>query len=118
MNFLLSVAGYTVWTATDGEQALKILQRQTPTLILSDIDMPKVDGYELLRRLRANPQWCYLPFVFMSDKYSLNDFMYALDLGADEYLPKPFNFDDLLFTIETTLETAHARMEEPLVQSA
>jgi DNA-binding response OmpR family regulator len=103
MTFLLEVAGYAVVTATDGAQALEILQNQLPDLIVSDIEMPNKDGYELLRQVRAKKTWNSIPFIFMSDKYSYEEFLFGLDLGADHYIPKPFDFYDLLFAIEEVL---------------
>ena len=106
MTFLLEVAGYAVMSATDGTQALKLLQSHPPDLIISDIEMPKMDGYELLRHVRARKQWDNIPFIFISDKYSYEEFLFGLDLGADHYVPKPFDFHDLLFAIEEVMPEA------------
>jgi DNA-binding response OmpR family regulator len=103
MAFLLQVVGCEVLTACDGIEALEILRMRTPDLIISDIEMPRLNGYELLRQTRIDVRWASIPFVFSSDKYSLDDLMYALDLGADDYLPKPFDIHDVLDTIERTL---------------
>jgi chemosensory pili system protein ChpA (sensor histidine kinase/response regulator) len=101
--FLLEVAGYAVVTASDGIKALEMLRLHTPDLILSDVDMPHMDGYELLRNVRTSRRWGNIPLIFASGRYEYEDFMHALDLGATEYLPKPFNVQDLLDTIDRTL---------------
>lgn len=103
MAFLLTIAGFEVLTAADGTAALDLLHTYTPHLIISDIDMPEMDGYELLRQVRANALIAETPFIFASEKYGLDDLMYALDLGADDYLPKPFDFHDVMEVISRTL---------------
>lgn len=103
--FLLTIVGFDVVTASDGQAALEALQTCTPNLIISDTHMPETDGYELLRQVRSNPLSSSTPFIFTSDKYELDDLMYALDLGADDYLPKPFDIHDVMEVIERTLVT-------------
>jgi len=103
MAFLLHVAGFEVLTAGDGVEALDILRKRAPDLIIADIDMPRLDGYELLRRLRADQRWSSIPFIFSSDKYDLDDLLFALDLGADDYLPKPFDIHDVMDAITRNL---------------
>lgn len=101
--FLLAVAGYKVLTATNGREGIDTLRRQRPDLIVSDIEMPEMDGYQFLQKVRADRRWRTIPFIFVSGKYELDDLMYGLDLGADDYLPKPFDIYDLLDAIQRTL---------------
>jgi CheY-like chemotaxis protein len=103
MNFLLKVAGMEVITAADGCEALAVLQTRTPNLIVSDIDMPNLDGCGLLQHLRADPRWSAIPLILTSERYAYDDLMGALDLGADDYVPKPFDLYDLLDAIARTL---------------
>ena len=103
MTFLLEVSGFTVIPASNGRQAFQQIKRQTPDLIISDIDMPAMNGYDLLHEVRGHRQWKDVPFIFISDKYSYEEFIYGLDLGANYYVPKPFDLQDLLFAIEETL---------------
>jgi DNA-binding response OmpR family regulator len=103
MAFLLEVAGFDVVTAANGEEALSALRKQTPDLVISDVSMPDVDGYELLRRLRASSQWRKLPFIFASARYEMEDLMYGLELGANDYVPKPFDIYDVLDAIQRTV---------------
>lgn len=101
--FLLNLAGFEVVTASDGLEALDCLRQRTPDLIISDIDMPRLDGYDLLRQVRAQPEWVGVPFIFISGRYTWEDLMLGLELGADDYVPKPFDIYDLLDAIGRTL---------------
>jgi DNA-binding response OmpR family regulator len=103
MAFLLEVAGFDVVTASDGDEALSVLRQQTPDVVISDVNMPNVDGYELLRRIRASAQWRKLPFIFASARYEMEDLMYGLELGANDYVPKPFDIYDVLDAIQRTV---------------
>jgi len=102
--FLLEVAGYKVHTAANGVEGMDILRRQRPDIIISDIEMPQMDGYQFLQKVRADRRFRSIPFIFISGKYELDDLMYGLDLGADDYLPKPFDIYDLLDVIRRTLQ--------------
>ncbi len=110
MAFLLELAGFEVTTARDGQEALDGLRQRTPDLIISDIDMPRLNGYDLLRQVRAQPEWMGVPFIFISARYTWEDLMLGLELGADDYVPKPFDIYDLLDAIGRTLArpTPHA----------
>lgn len=101
--FLLKVIGFEVLTAADGLAALHIMQQRTPDLVLCDIQMPRMTGYELLACARADDRWSETPFILMSDQYALDDLLYSLELGADDYLPKPFDAYDLLDAIKRVL---------------
>ncbi|MBI5667128.1 MAG: response regulator [Chloroflexi bacterium] len=103
LAFLLKVAGFRVTTACSGERALEQLRRHTPDLIIADADMPGVSGFDLLGRVRADQRLHALPVILTSSRYTLDDFMLALDLGANQYMPKPFDIYDLLDTIKEML---------------
>lgn len=103
LTFLLDVAGYDVVTATDGKMALNVLRQQIPDLIVSDIDMPNMNGYELLKQIRSTRILKHIPFIFTSDRYELDDLMYALDMGANDYVPKPYDIADVLEAIDRTM---------------
>ena len=103
MGFLLEIAGFDVIMEEDGEQALKALGKQTPDLIISDVNMHNVDGFELLRRLRSSTQWRNIPLIFASARYEMEDLMYGLELGANDYVPKPFDIYDMLDAIQRTV---------------
>ena len=100
LNFLnskLKASGYEVLIANDGVEALEQAQAQEPDLILLDILMPKMDGFETLKRLRS---FSSTPVIILSAKGADIDKIKGLGLGADDYLPKPFNPDELIARIE------------------
>ena len=101
--FLLEVAGLHALTASSTEEINQVLAQQTPDLILCDVDMTVTDGYTALRRIHDDRRYSNIPFIVMSESYELHDLMYALDLGASEYLPKPFDTYDLIDAIRDAL---------------
>ena len=103
MAFLLEVAGLHVMTATTTDEIAQTMAQQTPDLILCDVDMTVIDGYTALRRIHADRRFSHVPFIVISESYELHDLMYALDLGASEYLPKPFDTYDLIDAIRNAL---------------
>jgi DNA-binding response OmpR family regulator len=103
MAFLLTIVGFEVEAVSSAEAALTSLQSYVPHLIISDTDMPGMNGYDLLQQVRGCEAWQHTPFIFVSEKYDFENFMFALDLGADEYVPKPFDINDVLDAIERTL---------------
>ncbi|MBN1120084.1 MAG: response regulator [Anaerolineae bacterium] len=103
---LLELSGYIVYTAADGAQALQLLEHiaQLPHLIISDIRMPGMDGYEFLDTVRARPEWLSIPFIFLSAKGEKEDVWQGRLRGADDYIIKPFEFQDLLVAIQSSLK--------------
>ena len=100
--FLLQVSGMNVVTASSSTEAQQLLTRQKPDRILADVDMP--NGYEFLRGVRAERRNHTTPFIAMSEKYELHDLMHAMDLGASDYLPKPFDLDELVGLVARALQ--------------
>ena len=101
---ILRTAGYTPITATNGMHALQILQSQTPDLIVADIMMPEMDGYQFCQAVRMNPIFRAIPFVFLTARSEQDDIRRGYGLGADHYLTKPFEPEDLLLVIQTKLQ--------------
>ena len=100
LNFLrskLKASGYEVLTATNGLEALEQVQAQEPDLILLDVIMPKMDGFDTLKELR---RFSTVPVIILSARGADFEKVKGLGLGADDYLPKPFNPDELLARIE------------------
>jgi DNA-binding response OmpR family regulator len=100
LNFLstkLKASGYEVLTATNGVKGLEQVQAQEPDLVVLDLLMPKMDGLEMLKQLRT---FSLLPVIILTAKGADTDRIKGLKLGADDYLPKPFNPDELVARIE------------------
>lgn len=106
MRIGLTMAGYEVVTASDGVEALAVLGAQAVDLVLADVAMPRMNGYELYEALRRNPQWALIPFVFVSARALDSDVRYGKQLGADDYLVKPFQLEDLLAIVAGRLRRA------------
>lgn len=101
---LLENAGYKVTTAENGEQALNILENEIPDLLISDIMMPEMDGYQLLDYFYNSPVSSKVPFIFLSGKSDSSDIRIGMNRGADDYITKPFRAKDLIQSIETQLK--------------
>jgi len=93
--------GYEVATATDGEKALELVERFKPDLIVLDIMLPKIDGFEICRRVRE--QKSQAGIIIVSVKKSASDKVYGLELGADDYLTKPFSLVEFLARVKAIL---------------
>ena len=126
VKLILESEGYEVWTANNGQVALDDLhtsfknRRQTgengqksskslPDLILADIMMPVMDGYSLHEKVRDNPFLSHIPFVFLTAKTDDSDVRHGKELGADDYLSKPCQPDDLLATVRGKLKRTNQR---------
>ncbi len=94
---------YEIIKAYDGEQALEVLKTTRPDLILLDLMMPKVSGYEVCQKVKSNPDTALIPIVVISALREIEDKIKAVDLGADDYLIKPFNKLELLTRIKSLL---------------
>jgi CheY-like chemotaxis protein len=107
----LRFKGYSVITARNGEEALEVLARQRPILIITDILMPKMDGYAFVQKLRLDPSTRSIPVVFLSATYvTPEDKNFALSLGAARFIEKPIDAEDFLLTV-AELVTQQARSE-------
>lgn len=105
---LLQVAEYEVVTASNGLAALETIRNRAPDLILSDITMPQMDGYDLYQRVRENPGWVRIPFIFLTARGERTDVLRGKALGVEDYIVKPFDTEDLLVAIESRLGRAQA----------
>lgn len=99
----LAHAGFTTDSVHDGQEALEKIHHFKPDIIISDIMMPRLDGYELYRKLRQNPETASIPFVFMSAKAEPSEQLEGLRLGADEYVCKPIDFNDLIERVQNVI---------------
>ncbi len=103
ISFILQVAGFDVMSASNGAEALDLMKRQKPDLVVSDIEMPTMNGYDLLRQMRRDKKFNSVPCIFMSGKDDYDHLMTALDLGAADYLPKPFDAYELIDAVHMAL---------------
>lgn len=100
---ILSLANYNVVTAENGKIGVDLAQKEKPDLIICDIMMPELDGYGVLHILSKNEQTANIPFIFLTAKTEKTDIRKGMNLGADDYLTKPFDDTDLLNAIEARL---------------
>ena len=105
ISFLLREEGYTVLTASNGPDALDIVEREAPDLVILDVMMPHMDGLEVCRRIRRTMQ---VPILILSAKGETADRVIGLDVGADDYLSKPFDPTELLARVRAVLRRAEA----------
>ncbi len=91
LDFSLGMEGYEVITALDGEQALEKLKSERPDLIVLDIMMPKLDGYEVCKAIKSDPDTRHIPVILLSAKGRNVDQKLGFDVGADDYITKPFS---------------------------
>lgn len=103
---ILELNGYDVLTATDGSNGLDVLQSQVqpPDLIVSDIMMPRMDGYAFFNAVRADEAWIAIPFIFLTAKGERDDIFRGKSMGAEDYVVKPFDADELLVAVDSRLK--------------
>lgn len=101
---LLEAEGYETQEASDGEEALHFLWENPPDLILCDVRMPRLDGFTLLSRLSQDPRLRSIPFIFLTARVEREDQRLGMNLGADDYITKPFTRKDLLTAVQRRLE--------------
>jgi signal transduction histidine kinase len=99
VTLVLEAEGYRVVQADSGRMGLSLLQSVHPDLILSDVIMPGLDGYEFCERVRSNREWAQIPFIFLTARGRRTDVRRGMTMGADDYLAKPFEPEDLLSAV-------------------
>ena len=111
----LNFSGYRVVTARNGSEALEVVEKEHPTIVIADIMMPKLDGFGLVHRLRINPETRAIPVVFITATFvSREDREFALNIGATRFIQKPLDLDEFLITIEELLIQGAPLAFEPL----
>ncbi|MEW6491210.1 MAG: response regulator transcription factor [Cyanobacteriota bacterium] len=103
-EYLQEVGGFDVQVASHADEGWQMMQQKTPDLVISDIMMPQVDGYQFLKRLREDPRFKSLPVVFLTARGMTSDRIQGYQAGVDAYLPKPFDPDELVAIVENLLE--------------
>jgi EAL domain-containing protein (putative c-di-GMP-specific phosphodiesterase class I)/PleD family two-component response regulator len=109
LSLLLRMEGFTVFAAPNGHQALELIRTHQPDMVLSDVMMPEMTGHELVRALRADAAVAHTPIVLLTAKADRGDVRQGMNLGADDYLTKPFQRDELLTCIQAQLDKATAQ---------
>jgi DNA-binding NarL/FixJ family response regulator len=100
----LEFRGYEVLTADNGKEALDLLAQNLPDMIVCDIMMPEMDGYALIENIRKNPRTSWIPVLFLSARGQSQDRIKGLNLGADVYMVKPFEPEELVAQVESSLK--------------
>jgi DNA-binding response OmpR family regulator len=105
LSFLMKKAGFIVRVARDGNTAIRTIESAAPDLVLLDIMMPRRDGYEVCRTIRANPDWDHVRIIMLSAKGRDLDRRKGLELGADDYITKPFSTREIVERVQEILGT-------------
>ena len=106
LEIYFQAQGYDTVAVTRGEEALEICRRELPNLVILDILLPDIDGYEVCRRLRGNLRTSHIPIIFLTQKDERSDQVAGLELGADDYITKPFDLQLLMLRVEGALRRA------------
>jgi DNA-binding response OmpR family regulator len=100
----LKFKGYNAVTARNGQEALELIKQERPAMVITDIMMPKLDGFGLVHRMRINPETRNIPVIFLTATYvALEDKAFALNIGVTRFIEKPVNFERFLETIDQLL---------------
>jgi len=108
----LELAGYSVVAASNGLEALTLLDTYHPHLLVSDIKMPRLDGYSLVTKVRQRPEFRLLPVIFLTERGSTEERIRGYQVGCDIYLPKPFEMEELKAVIRNLLERSQIIQSE------
>lgn len=115
---ILKFKGFTVYTAVDGKEGYEIAQRKEPDLIVSDVMMPVMDGFELLQKIRENKMLTHIPVILLTAKTMTEDRIQGLEYGADDYISKPFDMKELIARINNILELRRKLRAKVYLESA
>lgn len=115
---ILQLSSYEVFVAEDGKKGVEMAKKERPDLIICDIMMPVLDGYAVLHLLNMNPETAGIPFIFLTAKSEKTDFRKGMDMGADDYLTKPFDGTELLNAVNARLSKAALVKDRYLNQEA
>jgi CheY-like chemotaxis protein len=115
LDVTLRFKGYPVVTASNGEEALMLVSKKEPALVITDIMMPKMDGYTLAFNLRRKPESSHIPIIFLSATYvTPEDKAFAMSLGAVRFLEKPVDTEDFLLTVAEVLTDDQLTISPPM----
>ncbi len=111
LKFQLEKNGYLVLLAENGEEALQMVRKESPDLVILDLMMPKMDGFEVCKRIRENYQTTQIPIIMLTAKSDLPDRLKGLKDGANDYLIKPYSNEELLLRVQNVLEWSQRQKE-------
>lgn len=117
LSDFLEISGYMVVSAENGQKALEMVDQYRPHLIVTDLSMPLMDGYELIRRVRLNPQFRLLPVVFLTARNNRESRIRGYQVGCDVFLPKPFDLEELGAVVRNLVERSQLIQNEWRSQS-
>jgi two-component system alkaline phosphatase synthesis response regulator PhoP len=100
LEYAFQKQGYHVFIARDGSEALVIMEREHPDVVILDVMMPQVDGYETIKMIKENPAFAKARVIFLSAKSKAADIEKGLSLGADQYFTKPFSVKKLITAVD------------------
>jgi len=106
LNAYFRVQGYEIFTVNWGEDGVRACQTSRPDIVILDIRLPDIDGYEVARRLRSNRRTAGIPIIFLTEKRDRSERLQGLELGADDYITKPFDVQELRLRIRNALRRA------------
>ncbi|HLF91666.1 MAG TPA: response regulator [Anaerolineales bacterium] len=119
LNAYFRVQGYEVLTVNWGEDGIRACQTSHPDLIILDIRLPDIDGYEVARQLRSNRRTENIPIIFLTEKRARDDRLKGLELGADDYITKPFDIQELRLRVRNSLKrAAQGALNNPITSLA
>src|SRR5262245_3906688 len=114
LSGMLKEKGYQLSVATNGMQALEVLEKIKPDLILLDVMMPELDGFETCRRIKRSEAWRDIPIIFLTARTEIEDIVRGFEIGAMDYVAKPFNAHELMARVSThlTMDQLRRNLEE------
>ena len=104
LSFMMRARGYEVIEAYDGEEGLKLAKEQSPDLMILDVMMPKINGYKIARLLKYDSKYKHIPIIMVTARGQDSDKLIGEETGADEYITKPFEFEEVLDCVNKYLE--------------
>ncbi|MBN1810402.1 MAG: HAMP domain-containing histidine kinase [Anaerolineae bacterium] len=113
---ILQLEGYVVAVARNGVEALEVMEKAYPDLILADIMMPQMDGFSFFEAVRARPEWVRIPFIFLTARAEKEDILRGKGLGVEDYITKPFSTEELLVAVRARLDRAKVIQEASTVE--
>jgi signal transduction histidine kinase len=104
LSVFLTLEDYHTYTASNGKDGVNLAFEKLPDLIICDINMPEMDGYQTLKAIRANPSSSNIPFIFLTARSEKSDFRLGMELGADDFISKPYTEDEIINAVKSRLE--------------